>query len=38
MKYQDPGRYNQFFNGVLCESLRKKIHCTASVEATGGEV
>jgi len=38
VKYQDPDRYTQFFNEVLCESLHEKIHCTASVEATGGEV
>jgi len=38
VKYQDPDRYNQFFNEVLCESLHEKIHSTFSVEATGGEV
>ena len=38
VKYQDPDRYNQFFNEVLCESIHEKIHFTASVEATGGEV
>jgi hypothetical protein len=38
VKYQDPDRYNQFFDEVLCHSLHKKIHCTTSVEATGGEI
>jgi len=38
VKYQDPDRYTQFFDSVLCESLHEKIHCTTSVKATGGEV
>jgi len=38
VKYQDPERYSQFFDEVLCRSTHEEIHCTASVEATGGEV
>ena len=38
VNYQDPERYSQFFDEVLCRSTHEEIHCTASVEATGGEV
>ncbi len=38
VRYQDPERYSQFFDEVLCRSTHEEIHCTASVEATGGEV
>ena len=38
IKYQDPDRYSQFFDEVLCRSTHEQIQCTVSVEATEGEV
>jgi hypothetical protein len=38
VKYQDPELYSQFFDEVLCRSTHEQIHCTVSVDATGGEV
>jgi len=38
IKYQDPDLYSQFFDKVLCRSTHEQIHCTVSVDATGGEV
>jgi hypothetical protein len=38
IKYQDPDLYSQFLDEALCRSAHRQIHCTVSVDATGGEV
>ena len=38
VKYQDPDLYSQFLDEILCRSTHEQIHCTVSVDATGGEV
>ena len=38
VKYANPDYYRQFFDDFLRRSTHKKIRCTVSVTATGGEV
>ncbi|WP_394342646.1 ISH6 family transposase [Saliphagus sp. LR7] len=38
VKYANPDQYRQFFDGLLQRSTHRKIRCTVSVTATGGEV